>query len=123
MKLRARTTLQLERSIRSWSASNDGICKLCDRNQEENIIHFLFECTALQQIRAKEYTSLENNLISNNLNVLWETFIANNNDVKLYMMLGNLFELDENLGFIFDQSCKRLLNNLWEERKRIINNT
>ena len=107
--------------IRSWSASNDGI--ICDRNQEENIIHFLFECTALQQFRAKEYTSLENNLISNNLNVLWETFIANNNDVKLYMMLGNLFELDKNLGFIFDQSCKRLLNNLWEERKRIINNT
>ena len=34
-------------------------CKLCDRNQEENIIHFLFECTALQQIRAKEYITGE----------------------------------------------------------------
>ena len=122
LKLRARTnTLQLERYIRSWSSTNDGLCKLCDRNEDETIYHFLFQCMALQSVRAQEYNVLERTLILHDLEIFWETFIAHDFNVKLFMMLGDLFVFDATLGNIFDESCKRLLRNLWDERKRIIN--
>lgn len=122
LKLRARTnTLQLERYIRSWSSTNDGICKLCNSCEDETIDHFLFHCMALQPIRVQEFNLLERNLILNNCEVFWETFIAHDYNVKLFMMLGDLYQFDATLGKIFDESCKRLLKKLWDERKRLLN--
>jgi hypothetical protein len=75
---------------------------------------------ALQSTRGQEYKELERNLIDSDLQIFWETFIANDYNVKLFMMLGNLFHYDILLGKIFDDSSKRLLRNLWEERKKIL---
>jgi len=122
LKLRARTnTLQLERYIRSWSSANDGLCKLCNRREDETIDHFMFQCMALQAIRVQEFHQLERNLNVNHLEVFWETFMAHDNNVKLYMMLGDLYKFGATLGEIFDKSCKSFLKALWDERKRLLN--
>ena len=114
-------TFQLKRYIRSWSPTNDGLCKLCNRDEEETIDHFLFKCNSLQSIRAREYQILESNLHANGLEIYWETFIAHDIDVKLFMMLGDLFSYNSILGKIFDDSSKNILKNLWDERRKLHN--
>ena len=122
LKLKARTnTLQLERYIRSWSPTNDGLCKLCNRNEEETIDHFLFKCNALQSIRVREYKFIETDLNANGLEFFWETFIAHDIDIKLVLMLWDLFSYNFILGKIFDNSSKSILKNLWDEKRKLLN--
>ena len=81
----------------------------------------MFQCMALQAIRVQEFHQLERNLNVNHLEVFWETFMAHDNNVKLYMMLGDLYKFGATLGEIFDKSCKSFLKALWDERKRLLN--
>lgn len=123
LKLRARTnTLQLERYTQSWSPTNNGLCNLCRNNYTiEDIAHFMFHCPSLNNIRIKKYRALEINLLNNNFDTLWELFMAGDDNLKLFMMLGNLYEFNIKLGEIFDSSSKNILLHLWEERKMILN--
>lgn len=122
LKLRARTnTLHLERYIRSWSPSNEGLCKLCNNGMDEDIYHFMLTCPSLNYIRIKEFIALERTLSHNDLGRLWETFILGDFDLKLFMLLGNLYEFNSSLGEIFDTSCKNLLTQLWDARKKLLN--
>lgn len=122
LKLRARTnTLHLERYIRSWSSTNNGLCKMCNTNIEEDIAHFMFYCPALNHIRIKELIALESNLLCNNFDLIWEAFISGNTDLKLFMILSDMYKFDSTLGDIFDTSCKNLLTQLWDERKKLLN--
>ena len=72
----------------------------------ENIQHFLFTCTALNDIRTDEYVKLERKLISMNRIDVWEL------DVKLNLTLGcdvsiNPNKCDaDNIAIIFDDFCK-----------------
>ena len=68
-----------------------------------------------------EYKILESNLNANGLEIFWETFIAHDIDVKLFMMLGDLFSYNSILGKIFDHSYKSILKNLWDERRKLLN--
>ena len=70
-------TLPLDRRTRRWCPNHGSTCKTCN-NGTENIQHFLFTCTALNDIRTDEYVKLERKLISMNRIDVWELFTSSN---------------------------------------------
>lgn len=124
LKFKARTnTLQLEYNIKSWSSNgNSGICKLCKVNLIEDTDHFMFSCTSLNVIRDQVFITLCDNLCAKNLHIFWEFFNSDDNDMKHFLMLENLYDFDYTLGEIFDKCCKTYIKNAWKHRAHLLNN-
>ena len=97
----------------------------------EDLKHFLFTCNSLEYIRVAEFKSLENQLIANHLESIWNVFISSDLNVKTCFLLGlskNLFvdvvniDHDVNCALnIFDQACKSFLKRAWCLRNEIVN--
>ena len=88
-KLRS-NTLPLERKLSKWTTESDGICKLC-HNGVEDVTHFLFLCNAYETIRIEEFQKLENHLIYDSCEDIWELFISSGLDIKLQLAIGGLY--------------------------------
>ena len=127
LKFRLRSnTLPLDRRTRRWSPDHDSTCKTCN-NGTENIQHFLFTCTALNDIRTDEYVKLERKLISINRIDVWELFMSSNLDVKLNLTLGSDVLINpnkcdgDNIAIIFDDFCKSYTKRAWKLRADLRN--
>ena len=71
----------------SWKPNIDINCPLCS-NGIEDLRHFLFLYTALNDIRVDMFRKLEDDLMRNGLEQFWSLFISSNVDVKLCLKLG-----------------------------------
>jgi hypothetical protein len=115
-------TLPLDRKISRWTPDNDGICKLCN-NGMEDVKHFLFTCQSLNNIRANEYSNLENALINLNGIDVWEIFMSSNLDVKYNMALGSTTFCNisnaSDFDYVFDKFCKSFLKRAWKRRSEL----
>ena len=88
--------------------------------------HFLFLCTALNDIRIDIYHKLEADLVNNNLEYFWNLFMSSTIDIKLCCMLGisdDALCLCEALLPIFDRYCKQFLKRAWHVRSSFVNNS
>ena len=134
LKFKARSnTLPLESKVSKWSSNNDGICKICN-NGVEDLKHFLFTCTSLNDIRSFEYVALEKRLMdSNNIDV-WIAFISGDLDIKYAFMLGSSCTKDItgsrrikcniNIYYdIFDTFSKSYIKRAWKARSVLLNTT
>jgi len=122
-KLRS-NTLPLERRFSKWDSDNDGTCKLCNDGIED-VVHFLFICNALRDIRIDEYKKLEESLMNNSGKDIWELFISGNIDIKIHLTLGSISctfkDLKDNnfIYDIFDTFCKSYSKRAWKLRSEI----
>jgi len=124
LKFKARSnTLPLNARSFKWNDDRSTTCPLCS-NGEEDLKHFLFTCTSLQNIRAAVFQGLENSLKSNNLDSMWYLFICSDLNVKtcLFLGLSESFFKDINSVDIqcsldaFDQACKLFIKKAWNFR-------
>lgn len=126
LKFKARSnTLPLNSRTSRWNKDHDESCSLC-KNGAEDIIHFLFTCKSLNEIRIEEYTKLEDSLFTINYHDVWFLFIAGDLQMKLMLTLGNTSPYSclgsaENISSIFDQFCKTYIKRAWHRRNVIIN--
>ena len=121
LKFRARTnTIQIDYNIRSWAKTNDGICRLCNDGYKEDITHFLFTCKIYNDIRTEEFHKLERELSHVNQQSAWECFISNNHIIKLYFALGDIYQFNSTVGYIFDAYSKHYLKKAWVRRNSIL---
>ena len=98
------------------------MCKLCNNtntNSMEDTNHFMFICSALSTIREEEFAILKNDLLAHNFSKFWDWFYFGNYEVKYFLMLENLFVVDNTLGLIFDRSCKSYINRAWKHRSQL----
>ena len=64
------------------------LCKLC-HNGVEDVTHFLFLCNAYKAIRIDEFQKLENRLIYDSCQDIWEFFISSDLNIKLQLSIGS----------------------------------
>ena len=124
MKFKLRSnTLPLDRRICNWTPNNTGICTICDSNCEEDIKHFLFSCTALNDIRVHEYMKLKNDLTLCNCNDVWQSFCSADIDFQLCLTLGDTtYEHNNDVLSAFDKFCKSYAIRAWKKRSELKNN-
>ena len=124
LKFKARSnTLALNGRAHSWKPNIDINCPLCS-NGIEDLRHFFFLCTALNDIRVDMFRKLEDDLMRNGLEQFWSLFISSNVDVKLCLILGlsdDALLFCDPLLQIFDIYCKFYLKRAWHARSTILN--
>ena len=114
IKFKARSnTLPLNSRVHSWKPDLNIICPICNKDTED-LKHFLFICSSLNDIRADELRKLEIQLLSHDLETFWSIYISSNLTIKLCLMLGMSDETlsvsdDFPLLTIFDVFCKSYL--------------
>ena len=116
-KFRARTgTLGLKANTKVWGISN-GICDMCQTEEEEDVSHILFACPHYRNLRMEVFNSLESLLEKNRANYVWEHFMASSILTKLSYLIGDfglnhsntVFEIFDSIGrkFLKDVLCAR----------------
>ena len=129
LKFRARSnTLPLNGRTCVWkNGPGISLCPLC-KGGVEDIKHFMFSCSTLNNIRIAEYRNLEYQFKINGMDFFWHLFIASDLNVKLCLMLGlskdffydvHSFDINDVLS-IFDRSCKSFLKNTWNLRNELL---
>ena len=75
----------------------------------------------LKKSEMEEFKNLMNDLKAHNFPKFWDWLYFGNSEVKYFLMLENLFVVDELLGRIFDSNCKNYINRAWKYRSSFKN--
>ena len=118
LKFKVRSnTLPLDSRLSKWTDEINGCCTICNSGDTEDIIHFLFTCTALTTIRENQLDILRNELLYNDEYNVWESYNNGNLEDKLvYVLGGNSIFLSHNALLSFDSFCKSYLIKSWQKR-------
>ena len=113
--------MNIEGRKESWSPLNTGICKLCNQNNKETILHFVLECDQFNLIRDKMCNNLKNDLLHFNLEHFWKSFDEGSSEMKFHLLIDNLYKENITLGEIFDTHFKKYLQSAWDIRSSFYN--
>lgn len=118
LKFKARSnTLPVNGRVHSWKTGMNDTCPLCN-NGREDLRHFLFMCSTLNDIRVSELSKLESSLLSQGLINHWQTFMTGDLDLKMCFMLGAPWD-QKDCDIYFDKFCKNFLKCAWSLRSSI----
>ncbi|XP_071943982.1 uncharacterized protein [Antedon mediterranea] len=112
----------VERYCKTYKWSNDvsGLCTLCGNGEIEDIKHFLLNCKAFDNIRMKELSNLQNNLVLCNDYDTWNRYTTATADDKLqYILGGDSIAICKESETFFDLFCKQYTRAAWEKRSEL----
>ena len=122
LNLLARTNcLPINDVLHRMRLRQNGLCQLCDSNVIETTNHFMFECSAFENLRVNFCSEITDTLSSNDLTI---DFIGLPSINKIQLLIGDHgFYFNENIGNILDIKVKKYLKNLVYTRDQYILNS